>query len=250
MERDDRPPIGVIGTFFVEEALDSTRTLELGERANHHARVKRVEDGDTVRLIDGGGAVAIGRISPLKRGSYHVEVERVDRVARDRAVHLRVPIGDRDRMLWLAEKATELGVESWQGVLYRRSRSVMPRGEGQGFADKVRARMISALEQSGGAWLPRILPDAAPAEIDLPSDATAIVLDRDGRSLFPVAATSPYVITFGPEGGLEDEERSALLRGGWQPVRLAASTLRFETAGIAAIAVIRAGQTSQEAERG
>jgi 16S rRNA (uracil1498-N3)-methyltransferase len=247
VERDDRPPVG---TFFVEQALAAGGALSLDERANHHARVKRIEDGDTVRLVDGSGNVAHGRISPLKKGQYDVAIERVETVAAPVGVHLRVPIGDRDRMLWLAEKATELGVASWQGVTYRRSRSVSPRGEGAAFHDKVRARMISALEQSGGAWLPRVLPDASIDDMDVPDDSMRVVLDRDGGSLLALEARSAVVVTFGPEGGLEPDELRALTDGGWRAVRLADSTLRFETAGIAAMAVIRSAQIPQEAARG
>ena len=247
MERHDRPPVG---TFFVDEPLATTRSLELSERANQHARVKRIEDGDTVRLIDGTGVFAIGRIAPLVRGSYHIDVDRIESLPRPSAIHLRVAVGDRDRMLWLAEKATELGVESWQGVLYRRSRSVAPRGEGDAFAAKVRARMISAMEQSGGVWLPRILPDATIETIDEPANANRILLDQDGGPFAASAARSAFVITFGPEGGLEAMERSVLIDRGWHPSRLAESTLRFETAGIAAMSVLRAAQVPQEVDRG
>src|SRR5205085_10727821 len=69
-------------------------------------------------------------------------------------VHLLVPIADRDRMLWLAEKSAELGLSSWRPIRYHRSGSVSPRGEGDAFAAKVHARMLAALEQSCGAWLP------------------------------------------------------------------------------------------------
>jgi 16S rRNA (uracil1498-N3)-methyltransferase len=53
-------------------------------------------------------------------------------------------------------------------------------------------------------------------------------------------------LLFGPEGGLEPDERHALLAAGWQPARLAGTTLRFETAGLAAAAVVRAAQMLRE----
>ena len=50
----------------------------------------------------------------------------------------------------------------------------------------------------------------------------------------------PMVIALGPEGGLADDERQQMIDGGFTPIRLAPAVLRFETAGIAAMALARA----------
>ena len=242
----DRAPVA---TFVGDSPLVAGQIGELSEAAAHHARVKRLEVGDPVRMTDGAGAIAIGTIVALKKAGGGVRIDEVAAVPRPAGIHVRVPIGDRDRMLWLAEKATELGVESWQGVRYHRSMSVTPRGEGPAFAEKLRARMFAALEQSGGAWLPRILPDAAPDAIDVPDAAVRVLLDVGGVPLirlFPDGGPQAAVITFGPEGGLERAERALLAANGWQPARLAPTTLRFETAGVAAISVVRAAHILQE----
>ena len=244
MERDAEAPVA---TFFTAERLASGETTTLGESAAHHARVKRLDAGDPVRLTDGAGHVARGTIGELRRGALDVSVTRVDEVERPSPIHLRVPVGDRDRMLWLAEKVTELGVASWQAVHFRRSSSVSPRGEGPTFAEKVRARMASALEQSGGAWLPAILPDVRLAELSTSARELRIVLDAGGASLPEILrldGTAEPVILFGPEGGIEPDEMKVLESNGWRRSRLAATTLRFETAGIAAVAVCRAMETA------
>jgi 16S rRNA (uracil1498-N3)-methyltransferase len=243
VERDARAPVA---TFFTPTPVASGETTTLGENAAHHARVKRLDVGDVVRLTDGAGRVGRGSISGVRRGALDVAVARVDDVARPSPIHLRVPVGDRDRMLWLAEKATELGVTTWQSVRFRRSASVSPRGEGPAFAEKLRARMTSALEQSGGAWLPAILPETSVAELSLGARELGIVLDIGGESLpaiLRLAKTVEPVILFGPEGGIEQQEIESLTANAWRRARLAATTLRFETAGIAAVAVCRAMET-------
>jgi 16S rRNA (uracil1498-N3)-methyltransferase len=162
------------------------------------------------------------------------------------AIHLRAPIADRERMLWLAEKATELGVTTWQGVRFKRSASVSPRGEGGAFSEKLLARMTSALEQSGGAWLPVLLPDIGVDELESSGDKVGIVLDIGGVPLPEVlrlAGRADPVILLGPEGGIETDEMDALVRRDWHRARLSPTTLRFETAGIAAVAVCRAMET-------
>jgi 16S rRNA (uracil1498-N3)-methyltransferase len=102
--------------------------------------------------------------------------------------------------------------------------------------------MLSALEQSGGAWLPTLLPDALPDSIVRDSGDFGVLLDVAGEPLVRIdglsTAPSP-VILFGPEGGLDASERDQLIEQGWRLARLASNTLRFETAGIAAVAVCR-----------
>jgi len=244
VDRDDRSPI--VATFFTETPIVAGSTVALSESAAHHARVKRLDVGDGIRLTDGRGTLGEGELTAVGKNGAEVRVDATQSVARPTPIHLRVPIGDRDRMLMLAEKATELAVASWQGVRFRRSMSVSPRGEGSAFADKVRARMVSALEQSGGAWLPRILTDVAPEAVSIPANATRILLDVHGEALLRVSGGGESVVMFGPEGGIEEAERDALVAAGWRPATLASTILRFETAGIAAIAVIRGGQLFKE----
>lgn len=246
MERDDRP---TVATFLCDAAPAVGVVVTLGESAAHHARVKRLELGDLVRLTNGAGATGVGAITSLGRNALEISVDRANVVDRPSPIHLRVPIGDRDRMLWLAEKATELGIDTWQAVHFRRSASVSSRGEGPAFADKVRARMVSALEQSGGAWLPKILPETKLEGVTVDSGSSPILLDVSGEPLAAIVAsrdTSSPVILFGPEGGLESSERELLTNQGWRLARLASSILRFETAGLAAVAVCRNMQMLEE----
>ena len=54
------------------------------------------------------------------------------------------------------------------------------------------------------------------------------------------------VLLFGPEGGFASAEIERLTEAGWQRASLGDTTLRFETAGIAAVAVCRALMRSRE----
>jgi 16S rRNA (uracil1498-N3)-methyltransferase len=238
VERDDRSPVA---TFYTTLPLTGG-DVALSEAAAHHARVKRLELGDRICLTDGRGLLAIGDLSSLDKRRAVATITSQQTARAPVPIHLCVPIGDRDRMLMLAEKATELGVTTWQAVGFRRSMSVSSRGEGEQFGAKIEARMIAALEQSGGAWLPRRLPDCAIDAIAVDGSAVRLVLDRSGEPLLRVAGPGPTALLFGPEGGLEAVERETLMASGWRSARLAENTLRFETAGIAAIAVVRAVQ--------
>lgn len=246
MERNDR---AIVATFYFDGPLAPGETIELAEAAAHHVRVRRLVTGDALLLTDGAGTRARAELGVVRRAAVEARITETERVERPPAVHLSAPIADRDRMLWLAEKATELGVATWQSVRFRRSTSVSPRGEGDGFRARLRARMIGALEQSGGAWLPEIMPEVEPPDLPLPGDAMGLVLDRCGAPIIPALAgwSGAVTIALGPEGGLEPDELELLRARGWRSVRLATTTLRFETAAIAAVAIARAATMTEDA---
>jgi 16S rRNA (uracil1498-N3)-methyltransferase len=206
-------------------------------------RVLRLSAGALVGLRDGSGSIGEGQIVRLTKSQAHIEVTRAEFVEPPPAVHLLVPVADRDRMMWLAEKAGELACTSWRPVLWRRSRSVSPRGEGMSFQARIRARMELALAQSEGAWLPQLFPEANLERALLAAPAgDRLVLDPGGTPLTSVslASTPPsIVIALGPEGGIEEDEYEAVLRAGFTPVSLGSSILRFETAGVVALGMAR-----------
>lgn len=239
VERADRAPVA---TFHVPGPWSDR--IELGEAAAHHVHVKRLQDGDPVRLTDGAGRRAHGVLARLgKRGAaVLLDPASVEHVAAPAAITLLAPVGDRDRMLLLAEKAVELGLTTWQPVVYARSRSVSPRGEGAAFREKVRARMVAALEQSGGAWLPAVHDERPLADALDVAGGQGLLLDGGGAPIASLCSSlaAPLRVALGPEGGLEPAERAALAEAGWRAVSLGGNVLRFETAGIAALAVLRA----------
>jgi 16S rRNA (uracil1498-N3)-methyltransferase len=239
-------------TFVTDEPFSAPSTVTLGEDAAHHMRVRRLEPGTPIRLLDGVGGRGTGVLTQLAKRHALVAVDELEMVEPQAAIHLLLPVADKDRMLWLAEKVVELGVTSWRPVVYRRSRDVSPRGEGTTFHQKVRARMSSALAQSGSAWLPTMYPEATVERaVAARPEGLALLLDAGGAPLWDVLAAAPathgeltvpppVTIAIGPEGGFEELELSALTAGGFHRCALGAGILRFETAGIAAVAVARA----------
>ena len=240
-------------TFCTDEPFHAPSSVTLGEDAAHHMRVRRLDVGARVRLLDGQGTRGEGVLTQLAKRHATVSVETAEQVEPPAPIHLLLPVADKDRMLWLAEKATELGVASWRPVLFKRSKHVTPRGEGPQFHQKVRARMLSALEQSGGAWVPAMYPEATVEHaIAARPEGLGVLLDADGAPLLQVlgaAAASaasrtasgassgalPVTLVIGPEGGLDPAERAQFVAA------LGTQVLRFETAAIAAVAVAANG---------
>jgi len=229
VECADRTPVA---TFYAaDDSFAVGSTVNLSDEAAHHIRVARVAVGECVALRNGLGKAAVGVLVKANRSSALVDVSDISEIPRPAPIHLLAPVADRERMLWLAEKAMELGVSSWRPVMWRRST----------FQSKVKARMISALLQSGGGWLPDIFPEApidrAVAAAPL---GTRVLLAKDGEPMAGVPMTAPVTIALGPEGGMEPAERDAFIGAAFLPVKLTQSTLRFETAGLAGVAIAAA----------
>ena len=239
----------VVPRFYVPDEFEPGGHITVGEDAARHMRVLRLGAGATVAVLNGSGVRADGTLRTLARRNATIDIGNVERIDPPPPVHALVPVADRDRMLWLAEKCAELALSSWRPVVWKRSRSVVPRGEGSGFHAKVRARMASALEQSGAAWLPETYPDATleRAVASLPEGAR-LVMDVEGA---PIARSvrdlqAPVTIAIGPEGGFDEAELRALEDGGFLRVSLGPQTLRFETAGVVALAHVRAALAELE----
>jgi 16S rRNA (uracil1498-N3)-methyltransferase len=234
-----------VATFFAAEPLVVGGTVTLSDEAAHHIRVARVAVGDCIALRDGAGGAALGTLVKVSRSSALVDVSETSEIPRPALIHLLAPVADRERMLWLAEKVVELGVTSWRPVIWRRSKSVSPRGEGPTFQAKVLARMTSALIQSGGGWLPDMFPEATVERaISAAPLGTRLLLTQDGEPIAGVPMHTPITIALGPEGGMEPAERDLFIGAAFLPVKLGSSTLRFETAGMAAVAIAAASQVT------
>lgn len=230
-------------TFITSEPFTLGQQVTLGEDETHHIRVRRLDVGARVALLDGQGLRGEGMLVRVAKRNATVEVDRAELVPPRREVHLLLPIADKDHMLWLAEKATELGIASWRPVNFRRSRSVAARGEGPMFTQKIAARMHAALGQSGNAWMPAIYPDAnVERAIAAAPSGVRVVLDGNSPSLASVGFgdDGPIVLVVGPEGGLEADERQQFTDAGFARASVGETILRFETAAIAALGVVQA----------
>jgi len=250
VERGGLP--GVI-TFFWTRPFAVGAEVPLEGDPQQHARARRVRTGEPVRLIDGKGRVGEATVERADRDAVVIRISRSEMVPPPVPLEVIVPVADRDRLLFAAEKCVELGITAWRPAYFERSRSVSPRGEGEKFRAKVRSRMQSALEQSGGAWLPEVHEERELAAVlaEVPAAWQRVLLDSRGTSLAGHITSAHMVLAVGPEGGLTPAELAAFERGGWAIASLGGNTLRFETAIIAAVSVVRALQhPSRESSHG
>ncbi|MEN8144286.1 MAG: RsmE family RNA methyltransferase [Gemmatimonadota bacterium] len=220
--------------------------LALDRSEAEHLRVLRCRPGISVQITDGRGTRWSAQLMDLDRRSAKVALGDSIPAAPALPVHLAVGIGNRARFLTLVEKATEFGVGGIQPLECERSRSVADAGRSPAFWSKARARAVAALKQSGGSWLPQIeAPQALDTFLASAKDGHTgqrFLLDAGGPLLAARLSVWPgaecLTVLVGPEGGLSDAERARCAEAGFLTASLSSRTLRFETAAIAALAVV------------
>jgi 16S rRNA (uracil1498-N3)-methyltransferase len=171
-------------------------------------------------------------------GDWAVRIERVETVPAPPPFILIVGAGDKERFGWLAEKSAELGVTELFPLKAERTRSVAA-GIREQHVQALQRRARQAIKQSGAGWAPAV---GAPVDVKFAAaqgdPAFRWLADATGDPPPELSPAAPLVVVVGPEGGLIPEERSAFLDAGFRRVRFAPDLLRFETAALAAAAVV------------
>jgi 16S rRNA (uracil1498-N3)-methyltransferase len=210
----------------------ATVTLEAEEE--HHLAVRRAAPDAPVRLLDGAGAEASGRLA-LEGRRVTVRVEAVAREPAPVPTILAVGAGDRDRFGWLVEQAAQLGATGVVPLETARTASVATRLR-PAHLERVRRRARDAIKQCGSAWAPVVAdPVPLPQFLASPPEGARWLAEEEGKQFPGLGQTDAVTIAVGPEGGFTAEERSALKAAGFAPVRLGPNRLRFETAALAAL---------------
>lgn len=205
-----------------------------GER--HHLRVRRVENGARVRVVDGSGGWGEGRIAGTGPDAG-IEVATAGQDPVPDGLWLLVGAGDRDRFGWMVEKSGELGVTDVVPLVTDRVRSVATRVR-SAHIDPMSRRAREAIKQSGATWAPRIHGMSDWDVLGALPDARRWVADPGGSEPDDVLAEGTVVTVVGPEGGLTGDELGLCERSGFRRVSLGGGVLRFETAALAAAVAI------------
>jgi len=227
---------------WIDAALASGDTLELpGETGAHVAKVLRARSGDGLVVFNGDGREFGGEIASVRGSRVTVTLgaaQLVDRESPLTVVLVQcVPRGD--RMDFIVQKATELGVARIVPVLSQRSVVRLDARQSEAKAAHWRAVAVAACEQCGRNRLPVVeaprplldhLGDAQPGGLRL-------VLEPEAADhVSPREMATGVDIAIGPEGGFTVEELEAFRIAEFRAMRLGPRVLRTETAAIAALA--------------
>lgn len=230
--------------------LATGQVLDLPPGPARHVQVRRLQPGHGLTLFDGRGGEWAATVQQMGRQSVTVQLGHHDAVSREPgcAVTLAVGMPANERMDWLVEKATELGVDAIRPLVTERSVLRLDGERAERKRQHWQAVAVAAAEQCGRTRVPQVHPvraltahDALPAAAE---DAQGWVLSLGPDAL--AASTlcgkpGRHWLLSGPEGGLSDAELARAQAAGAQALSLGPRVLRAETAPLAALALLTAG---------
>jgi 16S rRNA (uracil1498-N3)-methyltransferase len=251
--------------FYTPQTLTADAELALDAASARHVQVLRMQPGDGLTLFNGQGGEYAAAVTHMGRSEVRVRVGTHDPIEREAPlqVHLAIGMPANERMEWLVEKATELGVASIQPLMTERT---VLRLSGERADKKVahwQAIAVAACEQSGRNQVPQLHPILnwsawlAAAAKRPEQSALRCVLSVHKASVTAQAFANPanawtaaiprapgmalqassIECICGPEGGLSPAEEAAAIASGYVPVGLGGRVLRAETAPLAALSL-------------
>jgi 16S rRNA (uracil1498-N3)-methyltransferase len=245
----DRIAPRVAGALFYVDALPSVGELAVvdGDEGFHAANVRRIRVGEELDLSDGLGAIARCVIEDVGKGRLAARVidRRAVAMPRPRVTVVQaLPKSDRSELA--IELATEAGADAF--VAWQASRCVA-RWDGQDRVDKGlrrwRAVARSAARQSRRAHIPEVSGVVSTTELvervrDIASTPVLVLHESATQPIteVPLAEVDSLLLVIGPEGGIADDEISALSRAGATVVRLGPTVLRTSTAAAVALGAL------------
>lgn len=214
--------------------------------AAHVARVLRLRAGDAVTLFNGDGRDYRSELAAVSPREVRARV--LEALTNHSESPLRIVLAQAlargEKMDWIVQKATELGVHEIVPLVTARSEVKLDEPRARKRLEHWRAVAISACEQSGRARVPVIAPvQPLRAWLDaLDEPEVRLALLPEGE-LAPRALGAPAggaALAVGPEGGFDETDIASLRDAGFRALALGPRVLRTETAGIAAIAALQA----------
>ena len=231
-----------------EGVQNGTATLT-GEELHHMKKVLRLRPGDRVTLFDDRGWEHVGVIQSYHPHEGKIEVLESYEPGRESFLEITLAqsLGKGNKMDWVIEKATELGVRRIIPVssLYTIPKFSPAKLEGR--EARWRKIALSAAKQSSRTRVPEILDlvtfgDLArnPASYDLKllfweqAEANPLRLLKEKQT--PIRS---ILLVIGPEGGFAPEEAALALNHGFHAVALGKRILRTETAAVAVLSIVQ-----------
>ena len=229
--------------FYVPDAAQQTELPS--EEAMHALRVLRLKSGDEMFLMDGEGNYYRAQVTIA--ATHRCFYEILEKLPQERQWQGRVQLASAptkmmDRIEWMVEKATEIGVDevSFLNCQFSERRLVK--------TTRLEKIAVSAMKQSHKAFKPEINEMVAfKSFINEPREGRRYIahcyeevprsylfeeLKKDG-------GTEDATVMIGPEGDFSIEEVKMAVEAGWISVHLGESRLRTETAGLSAIMMMQ-----------
>ena len=222
-------------------APDIAETLTLPEdESGHCVRVLRLKEGDEIEIVDGNGNCYLCRITLAHHKRCAVEIVSEEHEIPHWGAGITIaiaPTKNLDRMEWMTEKCTEMGVDAIVPLRCRFSERKELKTE------RLMKILVSAMKQSLKSTIPNLSGMTPISDvINMPFQGRKYIAYCDPsvpRKLFAreYRPDEPALIMIGPEGDFSQDEIKMALDAGFVPISLGDSRLRTETAAVMACAM-------------
>jgi 16S rRNA (uracil1498-N3)-methyltransferase len=220
-----------MNSFYVPQLKSFDKEITLSEEESKHAcRVLRLKINDIVELLDGLGGIYQAKIIEDHPKRCKLEIVSFDlTVASNYQIHLAIaPTKNLDRIEWLVEKVTEIGVTELTFIIGDHSERKEIKLE------RVEKILVAAMKQSKRSYLPILNPVVTVKEFlnKFPLGALAHCEVGEKKQLSEVIKSENYPILIGPEGDFSKNEINLASEKGYDFISLGTNRLRTETAGL------------------
>jgi 16S rRNA (uracil1498-N3)-methyltransferase len=207
--------------------------------AFHCIKVLRKGKGDTCKVVDGKGQSAMAKIEDPNPKKCLVSLQNIQKEEKGwkEQIYLAIaPTKQMERMEWMVEKCTEIGVDGFVFIhTARTERDVLK-------LDRLEKAAISAMKQSGQAWLPSFVWHEKWSKFPWSEFETIWLADlskmaKDRIEIKP----GKNLIFIGPEGDFTVNELEEISKNQAVSIRLRPQVLRTETAAIYALSMAHLG---------
>lgn len=220
------------------------------EEEHYLLKVLRLQVGEPVEILNGNNQRALAAFSKGtggKKSLFHViKTEMLSADSLRPKMTLMQGMLKHDKLDWVIEKATELGVDRIVPLICERSIPFLDEKRVQDRLIRWRSIAKMASQQSMRMTLPEI---SAPIQwrdtLAWQSIKNKYILweqeNPNNALLKQLSCSDPsgsYVVLVGPEGGFTLEEVDHCLKSGFQAASLGQRILRAETAAVSATALV------------
>ena len=237
-----------IPRIYLSQALSENLTLELESAAAHHiATVMRMKVGRSVKVFNGErqqGVLGEFEATLAYVSKKSVAVAIGDFIPRDTESPLKVELGacliKGDRMDWLLQKATELGVTSVTPLWSEYTDVKIPADRVEKKLNHWRQVLISACEQSERVAIPRLnQPMLISDWLHTVEADKKVVLHPYVEPSAAINKVNSVALLVGPEGGLSEDEVALSITQQFDGMVLGPRILRAETAPLVALTALQ-----------
>lgn len=233
--------------FYIQNYISGQNFQELSEEeAYHAAKVLRLDSGGTVEGFDGNGKLIKGILQLEQLNSKKFRAKIVDfeilennNPAR-KNITLIISSIKLDRLEWLLEKCTEIGVGKI--IITHTKYSQIPLDLILKKLERLKTIVMNACKQSENLYLPEIsisdMKDILKVKFSkdgLSLVATTEIPGESLRSIISKNSCENLCIWIGPEGGFEKTELDEIVKFGFVPCKLGENILRAETAAVVGV---------------